>query len=153
MKKLFVASAIVLLVASCTKKNEEITASTTTVVPSDNTTATNPPMLDSSSRSESNATTSVSTTPSPTAATASTEKHTNYTSEDGKTKFSVRYDEAHATAMVKNETTGKSYEMKSVMSADGSKYADKDGNYFWTSKEGFLFGHGETIDIRGKEIK
>ena len=45
----------------------------------------------------------------------------------GKTKFSAIFDADNGTAAVKNETTGKTYDMKSTPSADGAKYTDKDG--------------------------
>ncbi|MFB9119768.1 MliC family protein [Bergeyella porcorum] len=77
----------------------------------------------------------------------------NYVSNDGKTKFKAVFNTAEGTAEVTNETTGKVYQMKSAVSASGSKFEDADKNFFWTSKEGFMFGNGDTTEIEGKEVK
>ncbi len=76
-----------------------------------------------------------------------------FISKDGKTKFSAIYDADKGTVVVKNETTGKTYNMTNAKSADGARFEDKDGNSFWTHQNEFYFGTNDKITIEGTEIK
>lgn len=154
MKKMFFAAAIALVAMSCNKKTEEagsITTQETTTSNPETTTSTTVTPVDS-------ATAVTSTTTATTADKTTTTKTTtgevyHYVSNDGKTKFEAIYDADKGTAAVKNVTTGKTYDMKNVPSGSGSKYQDKDGNFFWTHQGGFDFGKGDKTEISGKEVK
>lgn len=76
-----------------------------------------------------------------------------YLSEDGKTEFSVVYDADRGLASVTNVTTGETYQMKNVVSASGAKFQDDNGYYFWSSKDGFLFGKDDKDLVKGQEKK
>ena len=154
MKKLLLASAAVIVLASCSKKQEEtgaITTEETTMTNPDTTTTTVVTPVDS-------ATAVTEATTATTADQTNTTKSTTgevykYTSDDSKTNFSVIYDAEKGTAAVKNETTGKTYDMKNAVSGSGAKFEDKDGNFFWTHQGEFTFGKGEKDLIKGKEVK
>lgn len=129
MKKVFLAAfAIALVAVSCEKKEEVTTTETTIVTPVDST----------ASPVEQTTTTTVVETP------------VKYESNDGKTTFSVVFDAEAGTAVVTNETTGKVYNMKSVVTASGSRYEDADKNFFQEHQGGFQFGQGETTQVEGK---
>lgn len=153
MKKFIMASAIVLAVASCEKKNDTgsiTTEQTTTTTPESSTNTTVTPVDSATAVKQ---TTTATTKDKTTTSKTTTGTVYNYLSDDGKTKFSAIFDADKGTAAVKNETTGKTYDMKSVVSADGAKYADKDGNFFWTHKDEFSFGKNEDTTIYGKKVK
>ena len=73
-----------------------------------------------------------------------------YISNDGKTTFSVDFDSKNGTAVVKNETDGKSYTMKQTESASGEKFVDADGYYFIGHQGDFYFGKDDKDIVTGK---
>lgn len=152
-KRILFATAFAVAAVSCTKKEDTgtITTQETTTSHPETTTSTTVTPVDS-------ATAVISTSKSTTAAQTTTTKTTtgevfNYVSDDAKTKFSAIYDADKGTAAVKNETTGQTYDMKSAVSGSGSKYADKDGYFFWTHQGEFTFGKGDKDLIHGKKVK
>lgn len=153
-KRILFATAFAVAAVSCTKKEDTgtITTQETTTSHPETTTSTTVTPVDS-------ATAVISTSKSTTTAEQTTTTKTttgevfNYVSDDAKTKFSAIYDADKGTAAVKNETTGQTYDMKSAVSGSGSKYADKDGYFFWTHQGEFTFGKGDKDLIHGKKVK
>lgn len=136
-KKFLVAAVLATFTIACSKK-AETTDSATTV----DSTATET-VVDSSNAPAKDS-----------AAVAATATETaTYVSNDGKTTFTATFNAEEGTAVVKNETTGETYNMKSAVSADGAKFADDKGNFFWTHKDGFDFGKDDKTTITGKEKK
>lgn len=76
-----------------------------------------------------------------------------YISTDGKTKFLVTYTPDTSAALVVNQTTGESYNMRPAVTASGSRLEDEKGNYFVTHQGNFYFGKDEKDLIKGKEVK
>ncbi|NAW51221.1 hypothetical protein GNY06_07475 [Elizabethkingia argentiflava] len=52
--------------------------------------------------------------------------------------------------IIRNENDGRVYDMKLVPTASGDKYEDKEGNYFWTKEDDFMFGKGDNVVAEGK---
>lgn len=153
MKKIVFAAALALVAVSCNKKEETgaiTTQETSTSTPETSTTTTVTPVDSATAVTE---TTTASTTDKTTTTKTTTGEVIKYKSEDGKTTFSVIFDAEKGTAAVKNESSGKTYDMKSAVSGSGSKYQDKDGNFFWTHQGEFTFGKGDKDEIKGKEVK
>jgi hypothetical protein len=68
----------------------------------------------------------------------------NYESTDGKQHFEVSFmDEARDSMKLVNVEESVFYLMKHAVSADGAKWEDENGNYFWTKGEEFYFGQGD----------
>lgn len=152
-KKLFFAAALALVAMSCSKKNETgsiTTEETTTSNPETTINTTVTPVDSATSLKE---TQSVTTADQTTTTKTTTGEVYHYISNDGKTKFSAIYDPEKGTAAVKNETTGQTYDMKSVVSGSGSKFEDADKNFWWTHQGEFNFGKGDKDLILGKEVK
>ena len=150
MKKLLFAASFALIATACEKKQETgtITTQNTEIANPETTTTTTVTPVDSATAI---AHTDKVTTADKTVTTKNTTGEVyHYISNDKKTEFSVIYDAEKGTAAVKNETTGKTYDMKTVVSASGAKYQDKDGNYFWEHQGGFVFGKGNQDLIEGK---
>lgn len=78
---------------------------------------------------------------------------THYVSEDGKTKFVVTYTPDTSAALVTNQTTGESYNMKPASTASGSRLEDGKGNYFESHQGEFSFGKNGKDIVKGKETK
>ena len=151
--KLFISALVAVSMMSCSKKNDtgSITTQETKTTNPETTTTTTVTPVDSTTAIKESTTTQTADKTTTTKTTTGEVYH--YESNDGKTKFSAIFDADKGTAAVKNETTGTSYDMKSAVSADGAKYQDKDGNFFWTHKKEFDFGKGDNITISGKEVK
>ena len=151
-KKLFFAAAIALVAVSCSKKEEgAITTSETETTNPETTVTTTTTPVDSATSVTS--TEKVTIADQVTTTKTTTGKVYKFVSNDGKTTFSAIYNNDEGTAAVKNETTGKTYDMKSAVSGSGAKFEDKDGNFFWTHQGEFEFGKGEKTEISGKEVK
>lgn len=152
MKKQFLFAALIAAAAvSCNKKEETgaiTTQETTTATPETTTTTTVTPVDSTTAVAQ----TQTATTQDKTTTTKTTTGEVEtFVSNDGKTTFSVIFDNENQTAAVKNETTGKTYDMKSVTSGSGAKFADKDGNFFWEHQGEFTFGKGDKDEIEGKK--
>lgn len=148
MTKIVIAAALTATVLSC-KKQETTTTDQNTEKGLSAVTA------DSAKVSKDSASTAVLPESSSSTATATDTNGEifHYISNDGKTKFSATAEKADGTITVRNETTGKTYTMKSVPSGSGSKSEDIDGNYFWTHQGNFYFGKGDTTLIEGKAVR
>lgn len=150
MKKLLFAASFALIAISCEKKQETGTITT------QNTEITNPETTTTTTVTPVDSTTAIAQTEKVTTAdkTVTTKTTTgevyHYISNDRKTEFSVIFDAEKGTAAVKNETTGKTYDMKTTVSASGAKYQDKDGNFFWEHQGEFIFGKGDQDLVQGK---
>lgn len=97
--------------------------------------------------------TAVTLTPqSPVKDTVTKDETIKYVSNDNKTNFTVTYNAGAGTALVKNETTGKTYDMKRAVSGSGAKYEDANGNFFWEHQGEFNFGNGDKTEIQGKPV-
>lgn len=153
MKKMLFAAALVLATVSCDKKKEETGSITTQDTRTGVETATTTEVTSLDSATSVQQTNTATTTEKTTTTTTTTGEVTYYESHDGKTTFSAIYDADKGTAAVKNETSGKKYDMKIVPSGSGSKYQDKDGNFFWTHQGEFTIGKGDKDEIKGKEVK
>ena len=129
IKFLFPVLALSLTVASCTKENNTTVDSTSDSI--------NFPAQDSA----------MATLPEADSATISAP--ITYISKDGKTTFSVEFDSTNGTAVVKNETDGKSYKMKQTESASGEKFVDEDGYYFTGHQGDFYFGKDDKDIVTG----
>lgn len=152
-RKLFFSAALALVAMSCSKKNETgsiTTEETTTSNPETTINTTVTPIDSATSLKE---TQSVTTADQTTTTKTTTGEVYRYISNDGKTKFSAIYDPEKGTVALKNETTGQTYDMKSVVSGSGSKYEDADKNFWWTHQGEFNFGKGDKDLILGKEVK
>ncbi len=150
MKKMLFAASFALIAIACEKKQEtgSITTQSTEIANPVTTTTTTITPIDSAAVI---AQTEKVTTADKTVTTKTTTGEVyHYISNDKKTEFSVIYDSENGRAAVKNETTGKTYDMKNVVSGSGAKYQDKDGNYFWEHQGGFVFGKGDNDLIEGK---
>lgn len=55
-----------------------------------------------------------------------------------------------AKILLRNEISGRIYDMERVISASGEKYQDADGNYFWIKGDDFTFGKADKEIIEGK---
>ncbi|AZI21012.1 MliC family protein [Chryseobacterium taklimakanense] len=125
-RKLFFAAALALVAMSCSKKNETgsiTTEETTTSNPETTINTTVTPIDSATSLKE---TQSVTTADQTTTTKTTTGEVYRYISNDGKTKFRAIYEPEKGTVVLKNETTGQTYNMKSVVSGSGSKYEDAD---------------------------
>lgn len=131
IKFLLPVVAISLTVASCSKEKTESTSMDTTVdsmsMPAENSEVVAAPMTDS----------------------LQTGNTFNYVSTDGKTNFTLTHD-ANGNVVVKNETDGKTYNMKQTTSASGEKYIDADGYYFIGHQGDFYFGKDDKDIVTGK---
>ena len=68
----------------------------------------------------------------------------NYATADGKQHFELTVTgETRETATLKDVEGNVVYEMKNTQSADGVKWANEEGVYFWTKGDAFYFGKGE----------
>ena len=68
----------------------------------------------------------------------------NYATADGKKHFELTVTgETRETATLKDVEGNVVYEMKNTQSADGVKWANEEGVYFWTKGDAFYFGKGE----------
>ena len=68
----------------------------------------------------------------------------NYATADGKQHFELSVTgETRETATLKDVEGNVVYEMKNTQSADGVKWANEEGVYFWTKGDAFYFGKGE----------
>ena len=132
IKFLLPVVAISLTVASCSKEKTESTSMDTTVdsmsMPAENSEVVAAPMTDS----------------------LQTGNTFNYVSTDGKTNFTLTHDAANGNVVVKNETDGKTYNMKETTSASGEKYIDADGYYFIGHQGDFYFGKDDKDIVTGK---
>lgn len=152
MKKFILASAVVLTVVSCNKKEEgSITTQETTTTNPETSTSTTVTPIDSTTAVK-ETTTATSKEQTTTTKTTTGEVY-HYVSHDGKTKFSAIYDADKGTAAIKNETSGKTYEMKNVPSGSGAKYADSEGYYFWEHQGEFYFGKDDQELVTGVKSK
>ena len=68
----------------------------------------------------------------------------NYATADGKQHFELTVTgETRENATLKDVEGNVVYEMKNTQSADGVKWANEEGVYFWTKGDAFYFGKGE----------
>lgn len=68
----------------------------------------------------------------------------NYATADGKQHFELTVTgENRENATLKDIEGNVVYEMKNAVSADGAKWENEEGVYFWTKGDAFYFGKGE----------
>ncbi|WP_027377255.1 MliC family protein [Kaistella palustris] len=132
IKFLLPAVALSLTLASCSKEKTETTA------------------MDSSVDSMAMPAQDSTIVAAPEADTMQTGNTFNYVSNDGKTKFTLTHDAANGTVVVKNETDGKTYNMKQEVSGSGEKYVDENGYYFIGHQGEFYFGKDDKDLVTGK---
>ncbi|AZI32181.1 MliC family protein [Kaistella carnis] len=132
IKLLLPVLALSLTVASCSKEKTESTSMDTTVdsmaLPAQDSAMTETMPMDSMQ----------AVTP------------VNYVSNDGKTTFTLTPDTGNGTVVVKNETDGKTYNMKQEVSGSGEKYVDENGYYFIGHQGEFYFGKDGKDLVTGK---
>ena len=76
-----------------------------------------------------------------------------YESTDGKQHFEMTFvDDTRETISLKDVEGNAIYEMKIAVSADGAKWENEEGFFFWTKGETFTFGQGDKNLFEGKEI-
>ncbi|MCL1033674.1 MliC family protein [Elizabethkingia anophelis] len=54
-----------------------------------------------------------------------------------------------AKILLRNDISGRIYDMERVISASGEKYQDVDGNYFWLKGDNFSFGKADKVVAEG----
>ena len=68
----------------------------------------------------------------------------NYATTDGKQHFELTVTgEDRENATLKDVEGNVVYEMKHAVSADGAKWENEEGYYFWTKGDSFYFGKGD----------
>ena len=68
----------------------------------------------------------------------------NYATADGKQHFELTVTgENRENATLKDIEGNVVYELKNAVSADGAKWENEEGYYFWTKGDAFYFGKGE----------
>lgn len=68
----------------------------------------------------------------------------NYATADGKQHFELTVTgEDRENATLKDVEGNVVYEMKHAVSADGAKWENEEGYYFWTKGDSFYFGKGD----------
>ena len=68
----------------------------------------------------------------------------NYATADGKQHFELTVTgENRENATLKDVEGNVVYELKNAVSADGAKWENEEGYYFWTKGDSFYFGKGE----------
>ena len=75
-----------------------------------------------------------------------------YISSDEQYHFRIisKQDESKpAKILLRNDISGRIYDMERVISASGEKYQDVDGNYFWLKGDNFSFGKGDKVVAEG----
>lgn len=133
MKKVLLGiAAIAIIVAACNSKKEktdteEITRTdSTAVTPKDSTATTSKVDVDNDGAL--------------------------YISSDEEYRFRIisrETDSKPAKILLRNETSGRIYDMERVISASGEKYQDADGNYLWIKGDDFTFGKADKIVAEG----
>ena len=73
-----------------------------------------------------------------------------YVSTDGKYTFSVLEKKGDDRMILKDETTGKVYQLTVSPSASGVKYSSDDDYFFWTKGKDFMWGKGDSLYTSGK---
>jgi membrane-bound inhibitor of C-type lysozyme len=78
------------------------------------------------------------------------EKHVAvYVSADGKYTFDV-LSKTKEDMKVKDESTGKVYQLSLSPSSTGTKYSSDDDYFFWIKGEDFMWGKGDSLLTSGK---
>ncbi|MCT3733370.1 MliC family protein [Elizabethkingia anophelis] len=75
-----------------------------------------------------------------------------YISSDEQYHFRIisKQDESKpAKILLRNDISGRIYDMERVISASGEKYQDVDGNYFWLKGDNFSFGKADKVVAEG----
>lgn len=75
-----------------------------------------------------------------------------YISSDEQYHFRIisKQDESKpAKILLRNDISGRIYDMERVISASGEKYQDVDGNYFWLKGDNFSFGKADKLVAEG----
>ncbi|MCT3661691.1 hypothetical protein HZR00_04070 [Elizabethkingia anophelis] len=75
-----------------------------------------------------------------------------YISSDEQYHFRIisKQDESKpAKILLRNDISGRIYDMERVISASGEKYQDVDGNYFWLKGYNFSFGKADKVVAEG----
>ncbi|QQM27386.1 MliC family protein [Elizabethkingia sp. M8] len=75
-----------------------------------------------------------------------------YISSDEQYHFRIisKQDESKpAKILLRNDISGRIYDMERVISASGEKYQDVDGNYFWLKGDNFSFGKADKVVTEG----
>ncbi|MDV2446405.1 hypothetical protein CMU93_02690 [Elizabethkingia anophelis] len=75
-----------------------------------------------------------------------------YISSDEQYHFRIiskQEDSKPAKILLRNDISGRIYDMERVISASGEKYQDVDGNYFWLKGDNFSFGKADKVVAEG----
>ncbi|MDX8571130.1 MULTISPECIES: MliC family protein [Elizabethkingia] len=75
-----------------------------------------------------------------------------YISSDDQYHFRIiskQDDSKPAKILLRNDISGRIYDMERVISASGEKYQDADGNYFWLKGDDFSFGKADKVVTEG----
>ena len=72
-----------------------------------------------------------------------------YVSSDGKYSFDV-LKKTKEDMKVKDESTGKVYQLSLSPSSTGTKYSSDDDYFFWIKGEDFMWGKGDSLLTSGK---
>ncbi|KUY29765.1 hypothetical protein [Elizabethkingia ursingii] len=75
-----------------------------------------------------------------------------YISSDEQYHFRIiskQDDSKPAKILLRNDISGRIYDMERVISASGEKYQDADGNYFWLKEDDFSFGKADKVVAEG----
>ncbi|OPC38117.1 MliC family protein [Elizabethkingia miricola] len=75
-----------------------------------------------------------------------------YISSDDQYHFRIiskQDDSKPAKILLRNDISGRIYDMERVISASGEKYQDADGNYFWLKGDDFSFGKADKVVAEG----
>ncbi|MDV3824475.1 hypothetical protein CMU07_17205 [Elizabethkingia anophelis] len=75
-----------------------------------------------------------------------------YISSDEQYHFRIiskQEDSKPAKILLRNDISGRIYDMERVISAGGEKYQDVDGNYFWLKGDNFSFGKADKVVAEG----
>lgn len=78
-----------------------------------------------------------------------------YATADGKQHFEMTFaDETNRETMTLKDIEGNAvYTMEHAVSADGAKWQDAAGYYFWTKGENFYFGKGDEQLCEGTQVE